>query len=426
MMAEPVFMDGDGDENEGNGESAPPAKRQKLGGTYRLMLLVPGELVSSLIGKSGAVIKEMEQECEGMISFEKLDEVIMGERLRIVSIYGENLMVLSAGQAAILQRLRPPSAQGDPAAAEKPRLRLLVQNDLVGPIIGPRGAHINDVTSQTGAFVGFCKAEEMPPGSVLRMCTISGESDAIALAVQLVLERHEQLLQEKYSCSSGQMARAGSNTRAILGDTAPPPARSGGHPETRERHREDSGHRGSLPAPPLPQRGTPGIAAAPSQRAKQPPTPPPNYAASSRNPPPPPRAEPPPPPLPTPPPPTRPDVYTQASSESGSSRQAPDSGGPPQMSFTVWLPNESVGRFIGGRGVNIKRITDTTHVFLSVQKEEQNANFNDISGATLRPVLLRGPPEAVLQAHNMVIQILAELDPDHSFSTMVVPGPPPA
>mmetsp|Transcript_41156 Transcript_41156/g.74358 ORF Transcript_41156/g.74358 Transcript_41156/m.74358 type:complete len:419 (-) Transcript_41156:98-1354(-) len=399
------FHDFPGDDaDQAGGDAGPPAKRQRVGGTYRLMLLVPGDAVSSLIGKSGSVIKEMESQCAGIISFEKVDEVIMGERLRIVSVFGESLSVLSEGQVAILSQLHAALQAAGHAPPEKPRVRLLVLNEMVGPIIGPKGANINEIVKQTQAFVGFCKAEEMPAGSVLRMCTISGEYEAIAMATQLVIEKQEQLLLEMHKVTSGQMAKVGPNSRAILGDSPQEPPHR--HPQPPVPAHVALAPRGagaplSFAQPPAPAFAQPpalAFAQPPAGRAK----PPPPVPLASRNPPPPPRATatwtPPPAPVREAPPPAQDNA--------------------PQMNFTVWLPNDRVGQFIGSRGANIKRITDATSVFISVQKEDAISTLRDFGEGPMRPVLLKGSPEAVLLAHGLVIQIMAELAPEVSFTTV--------
>mmetsp|Transcript_29884 Transcript_29884/g.68890 ORF Transcript_29884/g.68890 Transcript_29884/m.68890 type:complete len:412 (+) Transcript_29884:103-1338(+) len=385
---------GDDLEHGGGGDAGPPTKRQRVGGTYRLMLLVPGEVVSALIGKSGSVIKEMEAQCGGVISFEKVDEVILGERLRIVSVFGESLNVLYEGQVAILSQLHA-ALQAAGQAQERPRMRLLVSNEMVGPIIGPKGANINEITKQTQAFVGFCKAEEMPPGSVFRMCTISGEYDSIAGASQMVIEKHEQLLIEMHKVTSGQIAKVGPNSRAILGDAQQQPGRI---------VPQEPPHR--YPQPPvashaLASRAAGAHTALPLHSKRGPANPPP-VPQAPKNPPPPPRA-------------AAPWMMPPAHAREA---QPPAQESAPQMNMTVWLPNDKVGQFIGARGSNIKRITEQSSAFISVQKEDAIATLRDFGEGPMRPVVMKGSPEAVLVAHGLVIQTMVELAPEVSFATV--------
>lgn len=358
------------------GMEHPAQKRPRVAGrNYQLMLLVPGDIVSLLIGKGGATIKEMEAHSGTTISFEKEDELVMGEPLRAVTIFGDSLEANSVAQDIItrnLQLMKP-----DPTTS-KTKLRMLVQNQLVGSLIGTQGKGIKGITEESGAFVSFCKEHEMPPGSPFRMVTMAGEPEQVAWAQQLMSDRQEQVLQELLT---------GATTNGASATIVAPVARS---PQPRWQPHP-------LPSP---------AAVRPSPAVMRPPPAPVRKVAAAQA-----TWQ----VLPAPPAVTvtRPAVTVNPPRSAGSVQA------PATLSMTLWIPNERVGLFIGTRGANIKRITDSTRVWISVQKEDAVASVDSISGSQpMRPVLLSGPMEAVLRAQGMAMAMLLDLDPQISFTVV--------
>jgi len=324
-----------------------------------------------------------------------------------------------------------------PELLSPPRLRILVPNQDVGFLIGPKGAAIKAITEESGSFISFCKEHEMPSGSTMRAVTLAGELQAIATAQHRLSERHDSLLQ-----AGGSGVPAGQ----AQGLPAPAwqPATSWQQPQQlhpqqqqqRQQHQQLHPHMQHM----LTQQAQPGQPLAHRLPPLQPPAP-------TRVVPPPMRVLP---PAPVQPPQAAPPPAALANAPATPSWQPTTRGLPigapigapapryngheasvnsvapnqDHLSMTLWIPNDNVGQFIGQKGSSIKRITEATQVFISVQKEESAISMGDLSGGlAMRPVILSGPTEAVLQAQKMAMQVLKELpNLNMAFALVAVPG----
>jgi len=315
-----------------------------------------------LIGKGGSMINEIQAHAEVTVSFAKEDELILGEVLRQVTIYSDSLEANTTAQRIISGTLQ--SMSQDESAVQ---MRMLVQSQHVGALIGPQGSVIKSVTQESGAFISFCKDHEMPPGSPHRLLTIVGELESVCMAQHRMTEQHERFLQ-------GQPEGGGGN--------------DSGNP-WQKRPRQQS--------PPT------------QQAAIQPPSEP-SYQQQGAT-----------------------SWRAQASWQSPAAQQAlpagdwPPAGSEQEMSMTLWIPNDHVGLFIGPRGANIKRMVENTHVYVSVQKEHTALTMGDLSGGlAMRPVVFKGPLDAVLQAQKMAMLVLQGLPlPDMAFAMVAMPSGAP-
>lgn len=408
-------------------------KRLRSGGKrHQLLMMVEGEAVSMLIGKGGSSIKEMEAASSTIISFAKEDEAILGESLRLVTIFGETLEAPAQAAQIILQRVL--SMQPEQANV-RAKLRLLVQNSLVGSMIGSRGSGIKAITEGTGVFLSFCKEHEMPPGSPLRLVTMAGELEELYTCQWRVSEKHDALMQEKL----GEGGPASMASPHQVGGALPPPPAPMHHampPPVQQRappiglgRQGYSGHSaspiggngcgasgggggaggwhgggswgapggfgsggfGALPAPPLPGGGACGSFSGWGEGAG--------------------------------------GGGCGGGCGGGRDTRAPPGGSAASaatgdVSMTLWIPDSQVKHFIGKSGCNIKRITATTNVFVSVQKEDAISALGEIAGdQPLRPVSLRGPMQSVLAAQEMTMRMLLEFEPTIAF-TMVAASDP--
>lgn len=331
------------------GDELPAAKRPRyLSARCQLRLLVPGESVASLIGSGGSMIKYMESACGATISFDKEDQMILGEALRLVTLYGDTMEVNTEGLSVILVTMS--NTRPHEQSTQQHTVKMLVPNHLVAMLIGAKGTAVKTVAAETGAYISFCKETDMPPGSAFRAITLSGELGQVCSAQHRLTESHEQLLQREVGTPAAPPPQASSAFWGVDVADYAPADRSGG-----------------LRPPPHP------ATALQTWRPSSPPAPVANGLSSMT-----------------------------------------------QLTLTMWIPNEKVSLFIGGRGAHIKRITESTNAYVSVQKEDANTYVN---GQTMRPVLMEGPLEAVLEAQKMAMRAMFEIDPGLSFSvTAAFPG----
>jgi len=74
--------------------------------------------------------------------------------------------------------------------------------------------------------------------------------------------------------------------------------------------------------------------------------------------------------------------------------------------MTVYIPDASVSMFIGGKGGNIKRISELDNIYVSVGKKDDRIL---VDNAWVRPVIVKGPPEVVIQAVDVALSMLEEI-----------------
>jgi len=347
------------------------SKKQRS--TPATALMVPAAAVSGLIGKSGAQIRQIEGTTGAKVSFGAADVTVLGEVLRRVDITAESEVSITAAVVTIAAMVQAATQEA------KARALLLVPNGAVAKVIGAKGSVIGRITQASGAYVSFAKPQEMPPElGTERLLTISGEASQVGAAQQIVgsvlatIEGGGTLMQPAphsrapvtaYAGYSGMdpayagiQYTAAPQFTAAPGATATPPGAYGAM---------QGGQQG------LQQSGYPlaPMVYVPSEESYSMP-----YAPI------------PPPPLPVAP-------YGQPPSSTAPSAD---------MHCTVYIPSALVGSFIGAKGREIKNLQMQCHdkVHISVAKEDSQP-LGEL-GPVMRPVALKGRPEFVYKAQQII------------------------
>jgi len=152
-------------------------------GAYTMRFMVPGKMVGSIIGRGGQVIQRMTQETGARINVLPREAVGSTRSERVLEVEGPVYTVCDAFKQ--IQTVMEAEAEtlGFERACEGNcfvPLKLLVQNEVVGHIIGKAGSTINKMKAESGAEISISNAETSKSGN--RIVTVSGSADAILTA----------------------------------------------------------------------------------------------------------------------------------------------------------------------------------------------------------------------------------------------------
>mmetsp|Transcript_19943 Transcript_19943/g.27625 ORF Transcript_19943/g.27625 Transcript_19943/m.27625 type:complete len:406 (-) Transcript_19943:248-1465(-) len=149
-------------------------------------LAIPDRSVSGLIGKHGSNVTQIEQDNGVKVAIEQRSDIFVGESLRKITVTGSSYSATTSAQRQISASLNELSMKGaNPVPHPKGEyvVRLLVPNSLVSVLIGRKGSGIEQVVNISGgAYVSFCKKEEMPAEYPDRVLTLAGSLDQVSAA----------------------------------------------------------------------------------------------------------------------------------------------------------------------------------------------------------------------------------------------------
>lgn len=166
--------------------------------THQLRFLIPSSLAGAIIGKKGKNIEKLRNEIDGTISVPNSQSP---ERVLAVKAnsFEESLRVYFRIMDLIeLDAMNKANQQYNPTLGEH-NVRLLLQHNLVGGLIGPGGAHITKLRERTQAKIKIYG--ECCPRSSERVVEISGKSRNVKFAVENII----------LSCNSGAVTHRESN-----------------------------------------------------------------------------------------------------------------------------------------------------------------------------------------------------------------------
>lgn len=154
-------------------------------GTIRI--LVEKEVVAKIIGRSGVTVNLIEKSSGSKVRMGQEDMLIMGKRMRSCDISGPSFQANSKAQRAVSELLLEYHSSLGPqsAPAGQAKLQLLVVDQMVALLIGKRGAHVNQLVTDSGARFDFAKPEEMPRGFPDRVLSITGGLEEVCKAQEL-------------------------------------------------------------------------------------------------------------------------------------------------------------------------------------------------------------------------------------------------
>ena len=154
-------------------------------GDSLLMLLVPDSAVSTIIGKSGVTIKQIQTSTEIKIDIQTSAEMVPGQHERRVSLKG-SIKNTNIGSYLVGMKAQEKLASHRPGSEMPMSMKILVPNQSVSFIIGKQGVMINEIQNTSGGRIQIEKAAEMLPGLGGRVVTISGPPRARLMAQYLI------------------------------------------------------------------------------------------------------------------------------------------------------------------------------------------------------------------------------------------------
>ena len=154
-------------------------------GDSLLMLLVPDSAVSTIIGKSGVTIKQIQTSTEIKIDIQTSAEMVPGQHERRVSLKG-SIKNTNIGSYLVGMKVQEKLASDRPGSDMPMSMKILVPNQSVSFIIGKQGVMINEIQNTSGGRIQIEKAAEMLPGLGGRVVTISGPPRARLMAQYLI------------------------------------------------------------------------------------------------------------------------------------------------------------------------------------------------------------------------------------------------
>jgi len=386
----------------GDDDTAEGSKRFKMD-TVTVDLMVPGVTVATVIGKSGAHVKVIEQSSGTRISFAKNDETLVGENMRRVTITGATFESTNVALQQIAihvydhQMQAPTPAKG--VQEGKYWIRILVPHIAVAALIGKKGAGIRQIIEGSGgSYVSFCKEPEMPAGSGERLVSFSGSLEQVIAAQELVL-RTLATLPEADKLTGGR-AHQGQSYQPNL--SFPPSQHSQpSYLQSQPSYPQTDLYSGSA----VQQSSMAGMMAKFATAYD------PTHALSyDQNQYAPQAAYPPQTPYPTQLPQWTPPTDFAASQQPFSMLKPGSMGGSEEVHSLMYVPTQYVGTVIGAKGAAINEVIKLCEgkVYISVAPESENTEISLVGSGLMRPVKMNGPADYVLKAQQLIQQRLQQ------------------
>ena len=211
-MPDPVGSIGDGNDISGHDnakrgrmdeENEVSGKRTRMeveglaGRQSVLKLLLPNNQTGSIIGKQGAVLKQITEESGARVKISATDEVMAGTGERVATLVGSLASLLRAQQLISnqLASTKPGEESSTPDAERT--IRMLVPNQAAGLIIGKAGVVIKELMERSGASIRVSQPSEMIAQTQERIVMINGTPASIDLAQNAICELLAEALPEQ-------------------------------------------------------------------------------------------------------------------------------------------------------------------------------------------------------------------------------------
>lgn len=191
-------------------QTPPPAKRVAFQGPCYLKVLVNNLVAGAIIGKSGSVIAQIEQQTGCALKLSPANMYYPGTEERILIMSGEQ-EALNDAVIVVLEKIyevqtqdgvRKDSFDTSPSQRTSPthkiQIKIVAPKSAVAAIIGKGGQQIKDLQSTTNARVQVSSREE---ALVERLITVSGlfdEAKAAVLAIASCLQSDPNLKAHMY------------------------------------------------------------------------------------------------------------------------------------------------------------------------------------------------------------------------------------
>ncbi|KAF9291505.1 hypothetical protein BGZ68_003710 [Mortierella alpina] len=209
--------------NEADGEGdAPP--------TMAVRSIVSTKDAGVIIGKGGKNVSDIREQSGAKVT---ISEMIAGAIERVLTVSGP-LDTVAKAYSLVAQKIIEVSIEPDAAPeTESTSIRLLVNHQRMGSVIGKGGAKIKEIQEASGARL--VASEDILPGSTERAITVTGVPDAIHIAVYhigVVLQEHSDRDKNANIVLYRPMGRPSYQGGASggLGGYGAPPPHYGGYP----------------------------------------------------------------------------------------------------------------------------------------------------------------------------------------------------
>ncbi|KAK9813468.1 hypothetical protein WJX73_000618 [Symbiochloris irregularis] len=183
------------EDSAGDTADQQPAKRASTGERAEavMRLIVPSRKVGSIIGKAGAIVKQIREDTNTRI---RVVEAMPNSDDRVIVISGiEDLSVEFHGSQEALQQVYMKVVEGEEGTVATPIgqgpghvARMLVCHTQAGSVIGKQGKIIKEIREASGAFIKVLPPEDLPPCALAndRVIHMTGTVDALQAALKLV------------------------------------------------------------------------------------------------------------------------------------------------------------------------------------------------------------------------------------------------
>jgi transcription antitermination factor NusA-like protein len=153
---------------------------------FQLECVVPKLASGHIIGRQGAKIKQTRETSGANVKM--LDHVGTAP-FRCIVITGSFEQCRAAFGVIADQVNDPKITANTPVVPGQKLLTVLVPNNKVGGLIGQKGAVINEFRALSGSQIGLAKPEDMNPGALDRVVTVTGDFTQVQRAWSLISQK---------------------------------------------------------------------------------------------------------------------------------------------------------------------------------------------------------------------------------------------
>eukprot|EP00933_Yihiella_yeosuensis_P009657 TRINITY_DN1156_c0_g1_i1.p1 TRINITY_DN1156_c0_g1~~TRINITY_DN1156_c0_g1_i1.p1 ORF type:complete len:351 (-),score=91.70 TRINITY_DN1156_c0_g1_i1:64-1116(-) len=168
---------------------------------FVLKYLAPEVFASAIIGKGGAVIASIRQQCNAKMGLSDHGEVFPQTDCRIITAQANTENDLHEVSKQVIQKLSELVKNTGPSegvgSEGELRLRVLVPRAAVGGIIGKGGATIKQLRENSGGKVSISEPIGSGPGAE-QVVSVTGTEQAIEYVLQEVNRQIQMLSQEQW------------------------------------------------------------------------------------------------------------------------------------------------------------------------------------------------------------------------------------
>mmetsp|Transcript_29345 Transcript_29345/g.76920 ORF Transcript_29345/g.76920 Transcript_29345/m.76920 type:complete len:377 (+) Transcript_29345:207-1337(+) len=185
----------------------------RLGSTQ---VLIPKDVIGAVIGRGGAVLKEITSDSGANIAVQPRDAEGTTANERVVVIDGKaeaRLAAFAALHDKADQEAQKLAADGDGDGDGSVPLKILIRNEALGMIIGKGGATIKQLSADSNTKFTINKPEMTPGPETLRIVTVEGDSGALSKALEMVLGKVEEVRKPSRASVYGAMAFPSASSR---------------------------------------------------------------------------------------------------------------------------------------------------------------------------------------------------------------------